>query len=101
MEVTNEEAKAILSDLLVEDVVIIEPELQNAVIIAAIKALDKDIPKAPKKSDKPRYGMGYEYYDWYCPACSKFLAYEGDISRQDIYRCRCGQLLDWEGVEDD
>lgn len=101
MEVTNEEAKDILSDLLVEGSVILEPEKQNAVIRAAIKALDKDIPKAPKKSDKPRYGMGYEYYDWYCPACSKFLAYECDISRQDIHHCKCGQRLDWEGVEDD
>ena len=27
----------------------------------AIKALGKDIPKAPKKGDIPRYGMGYEY----------------------------------------
>lgn len=66
----------------------------------AIKALEKDIPKAPKKSDIPRYGMGYEYYDWYCPTCNIFLAYECDEERQHIYRCeRCGQRLDWTKSE--
>lgn len=65
----------------------------------AIKALEKDIPKAPKKSDIPRYGMGYEYYDWCCPTCNKFLAYEGDIKRQQIHHCKCGQRLDWGKVK--
>ena len=62
----------------------------------AIKALEKDAPKAPKKSDTPRYGMGYEYYDWCCPSCGKFLAYECDSEREKIHHCRCGQRLKWE-----
>ena len=61
----------------------------------AIKALEKDMPKAPKKSDVPRCGMGYEYYDWYCPTCNKLLAFECDTKRQYIHHCECGQRLDW------
>lgn len=61
----------------------------------AKKALEKDIPKAPKKSDTPRYGMGYEYYDWYCPTCNNFLAFECDAKRQYIHHCECGQRLNW------
>ena len=65
----------------------------------AIKALEKDTPKAPKQSDIPRYGMGYEYYDWYCPTCNKFLAHECDSERHRIHHCECGQRLDWGKVK--
>lgn len=65
----------------------------------AIKALEKDTPKKPKKSDTPRYGMGYEYYDWCCPSCGKLLAYECDSEREKIHHCRCGQRLKWEESE--
>jgi hypothetical protein len=65
----------------------------------AIKSLEKDAPKAPKKSDTPRYGMGYEYYDWCCPSCGKFLAYECDPEREKIHHCRCGQRLKWKESE--
>lgn len=43
--------------------------------------------------DHPRSGMGYEYYDWLCPNCHKFVAYEPNI--QGIpKRCQeCGQAL--------
>ena len=61
----------------------------------AIEAIEKDIAKAPKKSDIPRYGMGYEYYDWCCPTCNKLLAFECDTKRQYIHHCECGQRLDW------
>lgn len=54
---------------------------------------DKDVPKIPIKSEKPRYGMGNEYFDWVCPTCGKFLAYEPDIDGIPK-RCKgCGQLL--------
>jgi len=53
----------------------------------------RDIEKKPVKMKETRFGMGYEYHDWKCPACGKFLAYEPafyDIPR----RCQgCGQLL--------
>jgi hypothetical protein len=65
----------------------------------AIEAIEKDTPKAPKKSDIPRYGMGYEYYDWYCPTCNKFLAHECDSERHRIHHCECGQRLDWGKVK--
>lgn len=66
----------------------------------AIKALEKDISKTPKKCEVPRYGIGYEFYDYYCPTCSKFLAYECDTKRKYIHHCECGQRLDW-GCDND
>ncbi len=53
----------------------------------------RDMPIFPEKFDIPRYGMGCEYYDWKCPTCGKFLAYEPDI-KSIPRRCQgCGQLL--------
>lgn len=53
----------------------------------------RDIEKLPEKCTEPRFGMGYEYYDWRCPTCKKFLAYEPDI-KGIPRRCQnCGQLL--------
>lgn len=95
MEITNEDAIGVLSNLFEGNNVIIYPSKHNNAILAAIRALDKDIPKAPKKSDTPRWGMGYDYYDWYCPTCKEFLAYECDTARQEIHHCKCGQRLDW------
>ena len=47
----------------------------------------------PIKDETPRYGMGYEYYDWLCPNCKAFLALEPAIAKIPK-RCRyCGQLL--------
>lgn len=60
----------------------------------AFSALEKQIPKKPKQSKVPRYGMGYEYYDWCCPTCGKFLAFE---SSKGGHHCYCGQAIDWEG----
>ena len=71
----------------------------NTALDMAIQALEKDTPKAPKQSDIPRYGMGYEYYDWYCPTCNKFLAHECDSERHRIHHCECGQRLDWGKVK--
>ena len=54
---------------------------------------ERDIARKPIKDKHPRYGMGYEYYDWMCPKCNFFLQFEPayrDIPR----RCQnCGQLL--------
>ena len=61
-----------------------------------IRFLELRIPKPAKQSKTPRYGMGYEYYDWHCPNCGRFLAYEP-------YKCNipkicvCGQIIDGEG----
>ena len=58
------------------------------------KKMEKHIPLKPEQSKIPRYGMGYEYYDWYCPTCGRFLAFEP--SKGD-HHCTCGQAIDWEG----
>ena len=53
----------------------------------------RDIEREPIKTEVPRYGMGYEYYDWICPTCEMPLAWEPDVEsipRRCIY---CGQLL--------
>ena len=63
----------------------------------AIESLEKQIPKKPVKSKKPRYGMGYDYYDWECPTCGSFLAFESDLGRlKKIHHCKCGQAINKE-----
>lgn len=62
----------------------------------AISALQKQIPKKAVRDKTPRYGMGYEYYDWVCPTCGRFLAFECDRGRNNIHHCKCGQAIDWE-----
>lgn len=63
----------------------------------AIESLEKQIPKKPVKSKKPRYGMGYDYYDWECPTCGNFLAFESDFGRlKKIHHCKCGQAINKE-----
>ena len=66
----------------------------NEAFDMAISALEKQIPKKPEQSKTPRYGMGYEYYDWCCPTCGRFLAFE---SSKGDHHCTCGQAIDWEG----
>jgi hypothetical protein len=69
------------------------------VLECAIEALEKQIPKKPVKSKKPRYGMGYDYYDWECPTCGSFLAFEPDLDRlKKVHHCKCGQAISY--VED-
>lgn len=60
----------------------------------ALETDDRDVPMKPVKSAIPRYGMGYEYFDWICPVCKKRLAYEPD--KESIpKRCKnCGQLIE-------
>ena len=53
----------------------------------------KDIAACPIHDTSPRYGMGYEYYDWLCPNCKAFLAPEPAVD-EIPRRCQCcGQLL--------
>ena len=68
-------------------------ELHDESIKLAVDALRKQIPQKPVQSKETRYGMGYEYHDWCCPTCGRFLApeptYKGD------HHCKCGQNIDW------
>ena len=60
----------------------------------AICAIKKQIPQKPMQSKEARFGMGYEYYDWVCPTCGKYLAPEF-ANRSNIHHCKCGQAIDW------
>lgn len=60
-----------------------------------IEALEKQIPKHPVQSNEPRYGMGNEYYDWICPTCGEWLAWQCDSERFNIHHCQCGQRIDF------
>ena len=59
----------------------------------AVEAMKKQFPMHPAKSKKPRYGMGYEYYDWVCPTCGCFLVPEPQ--KIGNHHCKCGQAIDW------
>lgn len=67
----------------------------------AIAAIEKQIPKKPIKDSIPFYRLGEPYYDWLCPICNKWLAYECDAQRTSIHHCHCGQALDWSGGEEE
>lgn len=54
---------------------------------------ERNISKKPVKSKEPRYGMGYEYYDWVCPTCGRFLAYEPNPDGIPKRCQNCTQLL--------
>ena len=54
---------------------------------------ERDIAKEPVKDIKPRFGMGYEYYDWLCPNCRHFIAYEPNVNGIPKRCQECGQLI--------
>lgn len=55
---------------------------------------ERDVAKKPMRCTEPRWGMGYDYYDWICPSCKYFLTPEPNW-RNIPKRCpECGQLLD-------
>ena len=61
---------------------------ENCEIEAAIKAIDKQIPKKPEIKD--------EYY--VCPICGVYQEYLTD--GKPPYCVNCGQALDWQEVEE-
>lgn len=80
---------------------LLNTDMPNTIRVA-ISALEKQIPKKPIKDSKPFYRLGEPYYDWLCPICNKWLAYECDTQRTSIHHCPCGQALDWaEGESHD
>lgn len=55
---------------------------------------EKDTPKQPVKDKAhPRYGMGNEYYDWMCPSCEMFLAFEPAVEMIPERCPKCNQRL--------
>lgn len=94
---TNQEAISVLELINAKtDYFLINDETRAEALDMAIFALQKQIPKKAVRDERPRYGMGYEYYDWACPTCGRLLAFECDRNRSNIHHCRCGQAIDWE-----
>ena len=95
---TNEEAKEILHDVRVET--FYRYPKMNEALSLAISALEKQIPKKPKRVDKNSVFDG----NWkkICPYCGTILVERittEDTSYPVHYNmtkhCNCGQALDW------
>lgn len=65
---------------------------ENCEINAAIKALDKQIPKKPK-IDREFEVLGMIHEIYLCPSCGAMLDNED-------YCMSCGQALGWQEVEE-
>ena len=65
----------------------------------AINALEKQIPKKPRKTDLYR-GMFRRIYAYVCPTCGNACLEKQENERQDTMFCwNCGQKLDWNDGE--
>ena len=64
----------------------------------AVIALEKQIPKKPKKKEENQYSTFYD-----CPCCGGYLMskIDGELCCGQEYKCcfRCGQVLDWSDTE--
>ena len=65
----------------------------------AIQALEKQIPKKPRKTDSYR-GVLKRVYAYVCPTCGNACLEKQANERQDTMFCwNCGQRLDWSDEE--
>lgn len=65
----------------------------------AIFALEKRIPKKPRKTDSYR-GIFRRIYAYVCPDCGNACLEKQANERQDTMLCwNCGQKLDWGDEE--
>lgn len=65
----------------------------------AIKALEKRIPKKPRKTDSYR-GVLKKVYAYVCPTCGNARLEKYMNERQNTVFCwDCGQKLDWSDEE--
>lgn len=65
----------------------------------AIQALEKRIPKKPRKTDSYR-GVLKKVYAYVCPTCGNARLEKYMNERQNIVFCwDCGQKLDWSDEE--
>lgn len=94
---TNEEAIKCLKESICYKIDVCKDGFckDECAIETAIEALQKQILKKPIQSNEPRYGMGNEYYDWICPNCGEWLAWQCDSERFNIHHCQCGQAIDF------
>lgn len=72
--------------------------LQEAIDMA-IQALEKQIPKKPRKTDSYR-GVLKRIYAYVCPTCGNVCLEKYMNERQNTMFCwNCGQRLDWSNEE--
>lgn len=65
----------------------------------AIQALEKQMPKKPRKTDSYR-GIFRRIYAYVCPTCGNACLEKQENERQDTMFCwNCGQKLDWSDEE--
>ena len=103
-ELSIEEAIEVLQREIGDVDSIVFPEVEEALKMA-IKALNKEIAKKPVQPHV-RYGMGYDYWDYYCPVCDQYLAAEPEGDRWKSQggwsRCdNCGQKIEWSKDDDE
>ena len=68
-------------------------------IVIAIQALEKRIPKKPRKTDSYR-GVLKRVYAYVCPTCGNACLEKYMNERQDTMFCwNCGQKIDWSDEE--
>lgn len=75
------------------------PQKRAEALDVAIKALEKQIPKKPRKTDSYR-GVLKRVYAYVCPTCGNSCLEKYMNERQDTMFCwDCGQKLDWSDEE--
>ena len=75
------------------------PQKRAEAIDMAIKALEKQIPKKPRKTDSYR-GVLKRVYAYVCPTCGNVCLEKYMNERQNTMFCwECGQKLDWSDEE--
>lgn len=93
----NEAIEAIQFDLKIGGE--IHSQVMHDAIDVAIQALEKRIPKKPRKTDSYR-GVLKKVYAYVCPTCGNARLEKYMNERQNTVFCwDCGQKLDWSDEE--
>lgn len=75
------------------------PQKRAEALDVAIQALEKQIPKKPRKTDSYR-GVLKKVYAYVCPTCGNTCLEKYMNERQNtMFCCDCGQKLDWSDGE--
>ena len=75
------------------------PQKRAEALDVAIQALEKQIPKKPRKTDSYR-GVLKKVYAYVCPTCGNACLEKYMNERQNTMFCwNCGQKLDWSDGE--
>ena len=75
------------------------PQKRAEALDVAIQALEKQIPKKPRKTDSYR-GVLKRVYAYVCPTCGNACLEKYMNERQNTMFCwDCGQKLDWSDEE--